>query len=85
MFLEKFTVVVERLSLCDVNRQFAINFSTHEAKGLGSIFSPNPREEEPIMTNEDNNHFHQFSSLATICQLQVLVHFIVSREWIESL
>ena len=30
MFLEKFIVVAERFSLSDVNRQFAVNFGTHE-------------------------------------------------------
>ena len=44
MFLEEFIVVTERFSLSGVNRQFAINFSTHEAKGLASIFSLNSRE-----------------------------------------
>ena len=44
MFLEKFIVVAERFSLSDVNRQFVINFSTHEKKGLASIFSLNSRE-----------------------------------------
>ena len=44
MFLEKFTVVFEGFSFPDVNRQFVINFSTHEAKGLAGIFSLNFRE-----------------------------------------
>ena len=44
MFLEKITVVAEGFSLSDFNRQFVINFSTHETKGLASIFSLNSRE-----------------------------------------
>ena len=41
MFLENLIKVAERFSLSDVNRQIVINFSTHEAKGLASIFSLN--------------------------------------------
>ena len=37
MFLGKITVVAEGFSLSDFNRQFVINFSTHETKGLASI------------------------------------------------
>ena len=44
MFLKEFSVVTERFSLSDVHRQFVINFSSHEAKGLASIFGLNSRE-----------------------------------------
>ena len=44
MFLEKLIKVTERVNLSDVNRQFIINFSTHEAKGPANIFSLNARE-----------------------------------------
>ena len=37
MFLEKITVVAEEFSLSDFNRQFVINFSTHETKGLAFL------------------------------------------------
>ena len=44
MFFERFIEVIEGFNFPDFNRQFIINFITHKAKGLASIFSHNFRE-----------------------------------------
>ena len=41
IFLKKFTVITERFSLSDFNRQIVIDFSTHEMEGIARIFSFN--------------------------------------------
>ena len=41
MFLEEFIIGAKGFSFADVNRQFIVSFSTHEGKGLASIFRLN--------------------------------------------